>query len=283
MKKSMIELHVSVVIMSATPLFAKLITLPPTDIIAFRCLAAALTLLLFTRLTGTRLGLLRRADLGLLLLLGLLIAVHWVSFFTAVRMSGIAISLVAIYTFPVMTVLMEPLFFDERIDRRDLAVALIVLAGVYLAVPGGIMGGRIAFGAALGIFSAFLYTLRNILYRKYLSRYPSSTMMFYQIAVAAVLLLPFVSPGVDLLTDSRWLYIIVLGVIFTAAAHTLFADSLRTIRASTAGLVASLEPIYGMAFAAAVLSEIPAVKTVAGGIIVVGAAVYTSIRAGRTE
>jgi drug/metabolite transporter (DMT)-like permease len=283
MKKSMIELHVSVVIMSATPLFAKLITLPPTDIIAFRCLAAALTLLLFTRLTGTRLGLLRRADLGLLLLLGLLIAVHWVSFFTAVRMSGIAISLVAIYTFPVMTVLMEPLFFDERIDRRDLAVALIVLAGVYLAVPGGIMGGRIAFGAALGIFSAFLYTLRNILYRKYLSRYPSSTMMFYQIAVAAVLLLPFVSPGVDLLTDSRWLYIIVLGVIFTAAAHTLFADSLRTIRASTAGLVASLEPIYGMAFAAAVLSEIPAVKTVAGGIIVVGAAVYTSIRAGRME
>ena len=283
MKKSMIELHISVVIMSATPLFAKLITLPPTDIIAFRCLVAALTLLLFARLTGTRLALLRRSDIGLLLLLGLLIAVHWVSFFAAVQMSGVAISLIAVYTFPVMTVLMEPLFFRERIDRRDLTVALIVLVGVYLAVPGGIRGGRIAFGAALGIFSAFLYTLRNLLYRKYLSRYASSAMMFYQIAVAAVLLLPFVSPGIDLLTDHRWIYIIVLGVIFTAVAHTLFADSLRTIKASTAGLIASMEPIYGMAFAVLVLSEIPAVKTVAGGIIVVGAAVYTSIRAGRTE
>jgi drug/metabolite transporter (DMT)-like permease len=283
MKKSMIELHISVVIMSATALFAKLITLSPTDIIAFRCLVAALTLLLFTRLTGTRLGLLRRADLGLLLLLGLIIAVHWVSFFTAVQMSGVTISMIAMYTFPVMTVLMEPLFFKERIDRRDLTVALIVLVGVYLAVPGGIHGGRIALGAALGIFSAFLYTLRNILYRKYLSRYPSSAMMFYQIAVAGVLLLPFVTPGIDLLTDHRWIYIIVLGVIFTAVAHTLFADSLRTIRASTAGLIASLEPIYGMAFAAVVLSEIPAVKTVAGALIVVGAAVYTSIRAGRTE
>jgi drug/metabolite transporter (DMT)-like permease len=283
MKKSMIELHISVVIMSATALFAKLITLSPTDIIAFRCLVAALTLLLFTRLTGTRLGLLRRADLGLLLLLGLIIAVHWVSFFTAVQMSGVTISLIAMYTFPVMTVLMEPLFFHERIDRRDLTVALIVLVGVYLAVPGGIHGGRIALGAALGIFSAFLYTLRNILYRKYLSRYPSSAMMFYQIAVAGVLLLPFVTPGIDLLTDHRWIYIIVLGVIFTAVAHTLFADSLRTIRASTAGLIASLEPIYGMAFAAVVLSEIPTVKTVAGGLIVVGAAVYTSIRAGRME
>ncbi|MCX5837801.1 MAG: DMT family transporter [Deltaproteobacteria bacterium] len=283
MKKGMVELHVAVVIMSATPLFAKLITLPPTDIIAFRCLVAALTLLLFTRMTGIRLGLLRRADLGLLLLLGLLIGVHWISFFTAVQMSGVAISLIAVYTFPVMTVLMEPLFFDERIDRRDLTVALIVLVGVYLAVPGGIKGGRIAFGAALGIFSAFLYTLRNILYRKYLRRYPSSAMMFYQIAVAAILLLPFVSPGIDLLTDHRWIYIIVLGAIFTAIAHTLFADSLRTIRASTAGLIASLEPIYGMAFAAVILSEIPAIKTVAGGIIVVGAAIYTSIRTGRTE
>jgi len=283
MKKSMIELHISVVIMSATALFAKLITLSPTDIIAFRCLVAALTLLLFTRLTGTRLNLLRRADLGLLLLLGLIIAVHWVSFFTAVQMSGVTISMIAMYTFPVMTVLMEPLFFKERIDRRDLTVALIVLVGVYLAVPGGIHGGRIALGAALGIFSAFLYTLRNILYRKYLSRYPSSAMMFYQIAVAGVLLLPFVTPGIDLLTDHRWMYIIVLGVIFTAVAHTLFADSLRTIRASTAGLIASLEPIYGMAFAAVVLSEIPAVKTFAGALIVVGAAVYTSIRAGRTE
>ena len=48
-------------------------------------------------------------------------------------------------------------------------------------------------------------------------------------------------------------------------------------------LIASLEPIYGMAFAALILSEIPAIKTIAGGIIVVGAAVYTSIRAGRTE
>jgi drug/metabolite transporter (DMT)-like permease len=283
MKKSMLELHISVVIMSATPLFAKLITLPPTDITAFRCLIASLTLLLFARLTGTRLTLLRRTDLGLLLLLGLFMAGHWVSFFTAVQMCGVTISLIAVYTFPVMTVLMEPLFFQERIDRRDLMVAMIVLVGVYLAVPGGITGGRIALGAAFGIFSAFLLTLRNILYRKYLSRYPSSAMMFYQVAVAAVLLLPFVSPGVDLLTDHRWIYIVILGVIFTAVAHTLFVDSLRTIRASTAGLIASLEPIYGMAFAAAVLSEIPVIKTVAGGVIVVGAAVYTSLRAGRTD
>lgn len=283
MKKGLVELHVSVVIMSATPLFAKLITLAPRDIIAFRCVVASLALLLFTRLTGTRLNLLRRADLGLLLLLGLLIAIHWVTFFAAIRMSGVAISMIVLYTFPVMTVLMEPLFFEERIDCRDLMVALIVLFGVYLAVPGGLQGGRVALGAALGLLSAFLYALRNLLYRKYLRAYPSSAMMFYQIAAAGLLLVPFVSPDIDLITDQRWLYIIVLGVIFTSLAHTLFVDSLRTIRASTASLIASLEPIYAMVFAAAVFSEIPGIMTVAGGIIVVGAAGYTSIRAGRME
>lgn len=275
----MIELHVAVVIMSATALFAKLIHLPPKDIIAFRCLIAALTLFLFCRLTGTRLGIVRRADMGWLLLLGLLIAAHWVSFFTAIQMSGVAVGLTAFYSFTIMTVLMEPFFFRERMDNRDLAVALIVIVGIYLAVPGGISGGRVAVGAAFAICSAFLYSLRNILYRKHLSRYPSSAMMFYQVAVAGLVLLPFVTPGIDLLAEHRWAYLILLGVIFTAAAHTLFVGSLRTISASTAGLITSLEPIYGMIFAAVILSEIPRIRTVAGAVIVVGVAVYTSIRA----
>ncbi len=282
MRKSMIELHVAVLIMSATALFAKLIHLPPKDIIAFRCWIAALALFLFCRLTRTSLMLKRRSDLGWLLLLGLFIAVHWVFFFTAIQMSGVAVGLTAFFSFTIMTVLMEPFFFQERMDGRDLAAALIVIAGIYLAVPGGISGGQIAVGAAFGIGSAFIYSLRNILYRKYLSRYPSSAMMFYQVAVAGLVLIPFVTPGIDLLAENRWAYLILLGVIFTAAAHTLFVGSLRTIKAAAAGLITSLEPIYGMIFAAAILSEIPEIRTVVGAVIVVGAAVYTSIRAHRT-
>jgi drug/metabolite transporter (DMT)-like permease len=158
-------------------------------------------------------------------------------------------------------------------------VALIVIVGIYLAVPGGISGGQVTVGAAVGMCSAFLYSLRNILYRKYLNHYPSSAMIFYQVAVARVVLFPFVTPGIDLLVEHRWIYLILLCVIFTAAAHTLFVGSLRMISASTAGLIASLEPIYGMIFAAVIISEIPGIRTVAGAIIVVGAAVYTSIRA----
>ena len=281
MRKGMIELHGAVVIMGATALFAKLIHLPPKDIIAFRCLIAALALFLFCRLTGTRLALDRRSDLGWLLLLGLIMAAHWVSFFTAIQMSGVGVGMAAFFSFTIMTVLMEPFFFRERMEGRDLAVAVNVFFGIYLAVPGGVSGGEVTVGAAFGIGSAFLYSLRNILYRKHLCRYPSSAMMCYQTAIAGLVLIPFVTPGIDLLAENRWIYLILLGVIFTAAAHTLFVGSLRTISASTAGLITSLEPIYGMIFAALILSEIPEIRTVAGAIVVVGVAVYTSVRTHR--
>jgi drug/metabolite transporter (DMT)-like permease len=278
MKKSLIELHTAVIILSGASLFAKLITLTATDIIVLRALIAALTLFVFVKLTGTRMGLRCRADLGWLLLIGLIVAVHWVVFYTAVQVSSVAIVLTAFYTFPVVTVLMESLFYRRPIDRSNFLTALVVFGGVYLAVPGGFAGGRLAMGAALGIFSGVLYALRNVLYRKYLKGYPSSAMMFYQAAVAGAVLLPFLSPGIDLTADHRWAYLIALGVVFTAVAHTLYVNSLRTIRASTAGLISCMEPIYGMILAAVFLGEQPGIQTMAGALIVVTAAVYTSIR-----
>jgi drug/metabolite transporter (DMT)-like permease len=198
MKKSLIELHIALIILSGASLFAKLITLSATDIIALRCLIATLTLFVFVKLTATRLDLRCRADVGWILLMGLIVAVHWVVFFTAVKLSSVAIVIIAHYTFPVITVLMESLLYRRPIDRHNLLTALIVFGGVYLAVPGGFAGGSLAAGAGLGILSAFLYSLRNVLYRKYLKGYPSSAMMFYQTAVAAAVLLPFLSPDIDL-------------------------------------------------------------------------------------
>lgn len=281
MQKHLLEIHLAVLIMGATGLFAKLISLPAVQIIQLRCTVAAAVLYLFVKLTGTRLGLHRRGDLGWILLLGVIVAGHWVTFFTAIQLSTVAIGVITGFTFPVMTVLMEPWFFREPVDRRNLALALVVFGGVYLAVPGGAFTGRIALGVAAGILSAFLYALRNILYRKHLSDYPASAMMLYQVLVTAAVLSPSLLTGVDLAAEGRWLYLLVLGVVFTALSHTLFVDSLRVIRASTAGMLTGLEPIYGIGLAALFLSEIPGLRTVAGMLIVVASVVYTSWHVGR--
>lgn len=286
MNKSLIELHLAVLILSGASLFAKLITLSPLDAITIRALIAALTLFIYIKLTGKGLKLERRTDAGWILATGIIVAVHWVVFFTAVQASSVAIVLTAFYIFPIITVLMESLLYRRPIDGRNLLLALIVFGGIYLAVPGGFTGGRFTVGAGLGICSAFLYSLRNVLYRKYLRDYPSSTMMFCQTAIAGAVLLPFLSPHLDLVADHRWAYLIALGVVFTAVAHTLYVGSLRTIRASTAGLISCMEPVYGILLAVLILGERPGMQTIAGALIVVSAALYTSIRvnrAGREE
>jgi len=280
-EKSLFELHVAVAIMSVAGIFAKLITLPASDIIALRCLVATVALIAFTRLSRTPLRIVNWRDRGWTALVGLIVTVHWVTYFTAVKFSTVTIALVAIYTYPVITALLEPLFFQEPLDRRGLFVALVVFGGVYLAVPGGFQGGQYALGAGLGILSAVLYSFRNLIYRRFLTHLPPSTVMTYQVAIPALLLTPLLSQGIDMTVECRWLYLLLLGVVVTALAHTLYSSSLRTIKASTAGMISSLEPIYGMILAAIMLGEMPSGQTVAGVLIVVAVAVYMSLRVNR--
>jgi drug/metabolite transporter (DMT)-like permease len=73
----------------------------------------------------------------------------------------------------------------------------------------------------------------------------------------------------------------VLGVVCTALAHTLFIRSLRALSAHTASVVAALEPVYGIALALLLLGEVPPARTLAGAVLIVGAALYATRRSGR--
>jgi drug/metabolite transporter (DMT)-like permease len=103
-------------------------------------------------------------------------------------------------------------------------------------------------------------------------------MMFYQVAIAGLVLSPFLANCADLGANQGWLYLLVLGVFFTALPHTLFIGSLRHIKAKKASLISCLVPVYGTALAAIILSEIPSARTMAGGSIVVMVAVFVSLR-----
>ena len=72
--------------------------------------------------------------------------------------------------------------------------------------------------------------------------------------------------------------LLLLGVVFTALAHTLFIRSMRTIKAQQASIIISLEPVYGIVLAALLLSEIPTVRMLIGGGLILGAAIYTMRR-----
>jgi len=279
--KGLWAVHSAVFLFGLTALFSKLIALTALEITLLRSLFAMLALWAVMRLQREPLGLQTSRDYFIVLLLGVLLAGHWVTYFHAMQVSSIAVGVIALYTFPVMTVLLEPLFHGERAHFFDILSALAVLFGIYLLVPEFSMDDTTTQGVMWGILSALLFSLRNIIQGRYFSAYSAKHALFYQILITIVVLFPFgvqVVPEVNML---QWSQILLLGVVFTALPHTLFAFSLLHFKAKTASLVACLQVVYATLFAALVLGELPAMTTVTGGVIVVGAAVFETYMAGR--
>ncbi|MDZ7805282.1 DMT family transporter [Thiohalophilus sp.] len=279
--KGLWAVHSAVFLFGLTALFSKLIALPALEITLLRSLFAVLALWGVMRWQGEPLGLQARQDYAIVLLLGVLLAGHWVTYFHAMQVSSIAVGVIALYTFPVITVFLEPLFHGERPHWIDVISGAGVVFGIYLLVPEFHLDDTTTRGVLWGILSALLFSLRNIIQGRYFNRYPAKQALMYQILITIVVLLPFGSAVIPQVSSVQWGQLLLLGVVFTALPHTLFAFSLRHFKAKTASLVACLQVVYATLFAAWVLGEWPVLTTVAGGVIVVTAAMFETYMAGR--
>lgn len=228
----------------------------------------------------------RKGDYFRMGILGQLLAIHWISFFKSIQVSTVAVGLLTFSTFPVFTTFLEPYFFNEKLNVRDIMVALIALAGVSLVVPEFGIENNITTGTLYGITAGLTFALLSILNRKFVKNYPSLVVAFYQDSFATLFLLPFLIPFLFLqepVFQPRDIFLLVLlGVVFTGIAHSLFIRGLKGIRAQTASIIASLEPVYGIVAAVLLLGEIPEFRVFLGGAIILGAAAYTTFKSGET-
>jgi drug/metabolite transporter (DMT)-like permease len=281
--RNLIEINLAALLWGGTALFAKLIELPVGHIIFGRSLMAALALALFLRLTGRRLALRSVRDAGMLALTGALMGAHWLTYFQAIKVSSVAVGIIAIHTYPILTILLEPLFRRERLQWTDGALGVAVLAGVAILVPEFHLRSALGRGVLWGVVSAVFFALRNLLTRPYARRYPGSLVLFYQVLVITVLLLPYALGHPARASNAAFSRMVLLGVVFTALPHALFTSGHAHLKAKTASLVAALLPVYGSLLAVWVLGEIPAVRTVVGGLIVVGVVVVETVRSLRSD
>jgi len=277
----LLRLNAAVLLFSGTSLFPKLIPLPVPTIIFGRSVVAAAVLLLFLLGARTPIRPRSRRDLAYLLSAGVLLAIHWVTYFQGIRVSTVAVGTIALHTYPIITVLVEPLFERTRIRAFDVGLAVIVLLGVVILVGRPTLSSATTRGVLWGILSAFLFTARNLLVRRSVRRYSSGTIMFYQTAVTGVVLLPFplLAAGGLAAAASNWRGFLILGTVFTALSQTLYAASLRSLSAKTVSIIATLLPLYAAITAALFLDEVPTIRTILGGGLVVGAVMIETVRA----
>jgi drug/metabolite transporter (DMT)-like permease len=223
----------------------------------------------------------RRRDLALVLGQGLLLAVHWTTFFQSIAVAGIAIGLLSFATFPLFTAVFEPVLLGSRPSRLQLVGALGIVLGVVVLVPEPSLEGAAAQGLLWGLVGAGTFALLVVLNRRLGRAYPSTVLSAYQSGVAAIVLSPVVLfiPASPLFEPGRLAILLVLGVGCTAVAHTLFIAGLRHMTAQLASLLAGMEPVWGIALGLAILGDVPTPRSLVAGAIIIGAAVLPAVHA----
>jgi drug/metabolite transporter (DMT)-like permease len=275
----MLKLHLGVMLLGVSGLFAKLIQLSATDIIAYRSLLTVFVLFIVLRLSKSKIRLNSFKDYKIALVLGLLAATHWVTYFTSIQMSSVAVGMITLFTYPVFTVLLEPLFRKQRPSLRDILVSVVVSFGISMLFPtlwssGITLSDDYLIGIVLGLVSAITMALRNIGIQHYFKAYSGTQSMFYQFLVTALILMPFVGTSPIMISVDDWQLLILFTAFFSAAPHVLFASAIHKLSAKTAGLIAYLQPLYGISLGFLLLAEVPTLMTLLGGVIILSAAIY---------
>lgn len=277
MKKDLIFLHIAVFLFGLSGLFGKLVDTSAEIIVSGRVISASIFLYIILRLKKENLNLTSPTTVKIILFQGILLFVHWFSFFQAIKLSTVALGLLSFSSFPIFTTFMEPVFLKAPLKRKDAIAALITFIGIAIVTPVNSLDSSMFIGVMLGIFSGFSFALLAIVNKKLAQNISGIKLTFYQCFGAGLFSVPVLLRDTSSLPKGNDLYLlIILGVVFTGIAHTLFVSSLKKLSASTVSVTTCLEPVYGIIFAAFLLGEIPGIKIILGSTLIIFAAFSSS-------
>lgn len=277
--QGLLSVHLAVMLFGIVGLFAKLVDLPSVIIVLGRVLFSSIFLYFFLLLRKQKIKLENRADYIWMIGSGIVLAIHWSSFMQSIQCSTVAIGTLTFSTFPLFVTFLEPYFFHERLKISDVACAIIMLIGVVFIVPEFELGNSMTQGVLWGLLGALTYAALSLLNRRFSNKYQSAVISFYEQASATVVLLPMLWILKPEITVKDVGVLIMLGVIFTALAHSLFIHGLKSVKVRTAGIISGLESVYGIVTALLFLGEIPSGREILGGIIILGVVFYSTIKA----
>ena len=276
-KHSVISVNIAVLLFGLAGLFAKWINLPSIYITFGRVFFSSLSLGLFILIRRQSIRIADRKDFVLLVCAGAILALHWWSFLESIQLSTVAIGTITFSSFPLFVTFLEPLVFHQRLERRNVIMAIIVLIGVAITIPEFSMENSMFIGILVGMLSALAYAVLTIMNKSFADKYSGTVTAFYEQAVAALVLLPFIIHTRIHPTPTDVGLLLFLGVITTATAHTLFINSLKILPAQLAGVCSSMETVYGILFALLLLGEVPSVREIIGAIIILCVVVFAQM------
>lgn len=252
-----LHLHLIVFIWGFTAILGALISLDALPLVWFRMGLAVFFVWLFILFKKIKLRLTRKTLL-ILVLSGLVIAMHWITFFKAIKVSNVSITLGTLSTGAFFASILEPIFYKRKIIWYELFFGLMVIVGLYIIFSVEI---KYVEGILLALVSAFLSASFALINGKLASFYSSSVITFYELLGGLFFLSVFLlfnqqfSVGFFKLSGSDWIYLLILSSVCTAYAFIASVKVLRYLSPYTVMLTINLEPVYGIILAALIFKD----------------------------
>lgn len=258
MRKAFLQLHIAVFLAGFTGILGRLISLNEGLIVWYRLLFTALTMWVIFILMK-RLQKIPLIDILKIGAVGVIAAMHWVTFYGSIKYSNVSVALVCFSAIGFFTALFEPVILKKSINWTEMVLGLVTLTGIYIIFH---FDTQYKTGIIIGIISAVLASLFPIFNRELLKRIGVETLLTWQQTVGFLvlsLLLPFYLqrfPGPNFIPGLEdFLWLLFLAWICSVVAFQLSANALKRLSAFTVNLTYNLEPVYGILLAFAIFQE----------------------------
>ena len=275
--RDMIAINISTLVLGFAGLFAKWISLPAYVIIFGRSCVASLFLILLC-LCLKRINLKQTFIYKYRLLLSsVLMMIHWIFFYQAIQVSSVSIGVISMFTYPLITSLLEPFWLKKPFKIKLIFETIIILLGLYILLDFNNSNTNVLLGISWGILAAFTFTLRNLISRPLLQNISSLWVMTCNVVVSALVLAPFSITITYSISSSNLILIVISGILVSGVGHSLFLQSMQSLPASFSSLFATIQLPCAILASWLFLKEPITPSILIGGCLILGVVLFEQL------
>lgn len=255
--KSYLHLHFIVFIWGFTAVLGAIISLDALPLVWFRMLFAVGFIAIYILYKKIPVKISNKMALQFLLA-GFIIALHWFTFFKAIKVSNISVTLACLSTGAFFTSLLEPILYGKKIVWYEVFFGLIVVFGLYIIFN---VAGNYLYGILIALTSAFLSALFAVINSGFVKKHDPTVISFYELSGGVVfftfllLVTQSFSPTFFALSLKDLMYLLILSSVCTAYAFIASTAVMKFLSPYTLMLTINLEPIYGIILAVLVFKD----------------------------
>ena len=255
--KNYLHLHFIIFIWGFTAVLGALISIDAIPLVWYRMLLAVIIIFFYFIFKKKSFKVDRKGLLNFLLT-GVIIALHWIEFFSAIKVANVSVALVMMSTGALFASFLEPIFFKRKLNPIELIFGLVVVVGLYIIFN---VEGNYYLGIIYALIAAFLSAVFSVLNGIYIKTYEAVTISFYQLLFGTLFITIYLlfnnSFNFDffILKTSDWVYLFILSSFCTAYAFIASTHVMKHISPYTVMLTINLEPVYGIILAVIIFGE----------------------------